>query len=120
MAKNTKFRNFDDLIAERKAGAPSFTMFGKKYTLSASLRYDALLELQRLAKRQKDEVVSDDDTFKVFESVLGQTTLDELRQHDLFDVDVAAEIVRWVLEQYGIGAKTEDENDPKGETVKAA
>lgn len=123
MAKNkgnAKFRNFDDMIAERKAVSPSFTMFGKVYTLSPSLRYEALLELHRLAKRQKDEVVSDDDTFVVFESVLGKDTLDELRAHDDFDVDLAAEVVRWILEQYGIGGKTEDESDPKAEVVQAA
>jgi hypothetical protein len=114
MAKATKkFRNFDDMIAERKAVSPSFEMFGKVYILAPSLRYDALLELHHLAKRKNDEVVSDDDTFSVFESVLGKETLDELRAHTDFDVDLAAEIVRWVLDQYGIGQKATDDNDPK-------
>lgn len=111
MGRVVKFRNFDELLAERQASAPTFQLFEKSYTLAKTLRYDALLALQRLAKRQADEKVSEDDTFATFEAVLGAEILDDLRKHTEFDVEMAAEIVKWALQEYGIAGK--DEESPK-------
>lgn len=112
MGKIVKFRDFDTMIAERKEIAPQFKMFGKTYTLTPSLRYDAVLALQRLAKRASDENVSEEDAFNTFELILGADNLNDLRAHDDFDVDMAAEVVKWAMEQYGL-AKQDEKDDPK-------
>jgi len=108
------FRNFDTFIKEKKKLAPSFEMFGKTYTLPASLRYDAVLELQRLNKRGDNEEMSDDDTFTIFELFIGTQTLAELRANDDFTVDVAAELVKWALQQYGLINADGEATGPKG------
>jgi len=110
-----KFRNFDAFIAEQKERAPVFEMFGATFTLPPSLRYDAVLELQRLAKRDKSEEMNDEETFNVFELFLGAGNVKELRKYDDFTVDVAAELVKWALEQYGLSGAS----DPKGKIASA-
>jgi hypothetical protein len=107
------FRNFDTFIKEKKKLAPSFEMFGNTYTLPPSLRYDAVLELQRLNKRQDTEEMSDEDTFNIFELFIGTQTLAELRANDDFTVDVAAELVKWALQQYGLITADGEPANPK-------
>jgi hypothetical protein len=108
-----KHRDFNTFIAEKKKSAPSFTMFDRTFILPASLRYDAVLELQRISKRNDEDEMSDEDTFNIFELFIGGQTLEELRQYDDFTVDVAAELVRWALEQYGLINQDGEPNAPK-------
>ena len=105
--KIVKFRNFDEMLAERVQVAPTFQLFDKTYTLTPSLRYDAVLALQRLSRRKDDETVSEDDAFTTFELILGKENLDDLRAHDRFDVDLAADLVKWAMEQYGFAKEDE-------------
>lgn len=111
-AKVIKFRDFDKMLDERRETAPRFKLFGKEYILTPSLRYDAVLALQALAKRSKEDNVSDDDAFKTFELILGKDNLEDLRMHDDFDVDMAADIVKWAMSMYGFGEEN-DEETPK-------
>ena len=118
MGKRSK--DFDKMIRERKESAPKFTLFGKEYVLSPKLRYDATLQLNLLAKRQSQENITEDETFAVFESVLSAEILNDLRAHKDFDVELAADIVKWALAQYGLNSDeteeettTEDETSPK-------
>lgn len=113
MAK--KFRNFDELVQEKRKEAIEFTLFGKTYTLPNTLRYDAVLELQRLAKRDKSENISDEEAFAVFQLFLGKEIFAELRQNAEFTVEIAAELTKWLLEEYGFTAKDE-ETAPKEQT----
>jgi len=105
-------KKFDKFVEAKRKTAPEFTLFGAKRTLPATLRYDAVLELQRLSKRQKDETVTEDEAFRIFELVLGTQLLLTLRAHDEFTMDLATEIIKWALEAYGVSG---DSNAPKTE-----
>lgn len=111
MAK--KFRNFDTFVQEKRKESLEFKLFGKTHTLPPTLRYDAVLELQRLAKRDKSDEVSTDEAFAVFELFIGTETLAELRLNPEFTVEVAAELTKWILEEYGLTQKTEENGGPK-------
>lgn len=101
-AKKKKFRNFDSFITERKKEAPTFEVFGKTFVAAPTVSYNAVLELQRLNSRDKDEELADDEAFRIFELFIGKENLAQLREHDDFSIDLASELVRWLLVQYGM------------------
>lgn len=111
-----KIRNFDEFRKERNAKAPKFTLFDREWVLPPTLRYDGVLAFQRLAKRDKSEVLSDEDAFATFEAVLGPEIFNQLRQFTEFDVELAAEVTAWALAAYGLKSETEEVSDgPKAE-----
>lgn len=115
-AKKKKFRNFDTFIAERKKEAPTFEAFGTTYVAAPSVSYNAVLELQRLNQREKDEELADDEAFRIFELFIGKDNLTSLREHDDFSIEFASELVRWLLVQYGM-IPEEGEDTGKKETA---
>ena len=112
MAKTkAKFRDFDVMLAEKRKDAPVLRIFGREYTLAATLRYDAVLALTAMNKRADGETVSEDEAFSTFALILGEDIVQELRVEREFTLDIAAEIVQWALQEYGIVQK--DSESPK-------
>jgi hypothetical protein len=115
MAKN-KFRNFDSMIEEKRKVAPRFQMFGKEHTLAPTPRYEAIIELNRLSKRGKEEVVSEDEAFAIFGMIIGEQLLAELRSNKEFTMEIASELVNWALSEYGLADNSEKEHPKVAES----
>lgn len=111
-------KDFDLFIAERQKTAPSFTAFGKEYFLPPTIPYDAVLRFRALSKRNADDAMTEDEVFTLFESLVGKVIVDELRTHAEFDIDLMTEIMKYVLEVYGVASSSPNPK-AKREKVKA-
>lgn len=106
-------RNFDDFIRERNKEHPSFTMFGETYNLPPTIPYAAVLQFRNLSKRGKKEQVSDMEVLDIFKALFGEDTLNSLKSHIEFDLDLAVELMQWSLKAYGVTRDTEEDTNPK-------
>ena len=106
-------RNFDSFIKERKMERTTFTMFGETYTLQPSIPYAAVLQFRALSKRGQNEQLEDMEVLDIFGALLGNDILSSLQTHVEFDIDVAMELMKWALEQYGVTKKDGDDTSPK-------
>lgn len=105
----SKVIDFDKYIKERKKTSPSFTLFGQTYVIPPSMPYKAMLYIQQLTSKNKDEVVEDDDLIYFFELLFAnQVPLDDWKKQPDFDVNLISYMINWVLDQYGFA-------DPKTE-----
>ena len=101
-----RFKNFDDFINERTNRNVYFQVFGKTYELAPTLPYQAVLEFKRLAKRSKDTNLTDDDIFRIFESVVGTDIRQELSKNPRFDMELALSILNHLMSEYGLSSGT--------------
>lgn len=105
-----KITDFDKYIKERKKTSPKFTLFGEDYHIPPSLPYKAMLYIQQLTSKNKDEVIEDDDLLYFFELLFGNTeAVEKWKANTDFDIDLINYMVGWVLDQYGMAS------DPKQE-----
>lgn len=109
-------RDFDLFIAERQKTAPSFKVFGKEYFLPPTIPYDAVLRFRALSKRKKNDEMTEDEVFTLFESLVSKVVVDELRTHAEFDIDLMTEVMKYVLEVYGVASSG---TNPKAKTTAA-
>lgn len=95
-------KSFTSFVEEKKKHAPKFELYGEVYTLPSALSYDAVLQLQALRQRGKEENVEENEVFDIFSTILGRDNVIKLRKQDDFSVDVATEMVQWALGVYGL------------------
>jgi hypothetical protein len=107
-------KDFDLLLNERREKGHSFKMFGEVYYIPPSIPYDAVLRFRALGKRGATDTVSDDETFDLFESLVGSATLSELRKHSEFDVEIMTTLMQHILEIYGVTNTAGATESPKG------
>lgn len=107
-------KDFDTFIQERRLKGHSFKMFGTEYHLPPTIPYDAVLRFRALGKRSATDTVSDDETFDLFAALVGQTTVDSLRAHAEFDVELMTELMNYVLQVYGVTKAESGTGSPKG------
>lgn len=113
-------KNFDRYIEERKQLRKEFTLYGETFYLPPTLAYEAVLQFKALGMRDKNENVNDLEVLDLFSAIFGENTLTRIRELDTentFDIDLASELMRWALHEYGVTAteaNNEGKNDPKG------
>lgn len=107
-------KDFDTFIQERREKGHSFRMFGTEYHLPPTIPYDAILRFRALGKRNPTDTVSDDETFDLFAALVGQNTVDSLRIHAEFDVELMTELMNYVLQVYGVTKTETNTGSPKG------
>lgn len=102
-----KLHDFDKYIKERKKVSPTFVLFGKTYVIPPSIPYKAMLYIQQLTAKDKDEYIQDDDLVYFFELLFGNSEdVESWKNHPDFDIDLINKMINWVLDQYGL-------SDPK-------
>lgn len=106
-------RDFDTFIQERRLKGHSFKMFGTEYYLPPTIPYDAILRFRALGKRNATDTVSDEETFDLFAALVGQSTVDSLRLHAEFDVELMTELMNYVLQIYGVTKSEATTGSPK-------
>lgn len=107
-------RNFDKYIEERKNKRKEFALFGEKFYLPPTLSFDAVLRFKELGSRDKNETLNDLEVLDIFASIFGEVTLKRIKEIDTdnnFDIDLASELMKWALEEYGVTNKEEEVKD---------
>ena len=109
-----KVIDFDKYLKERAANRNySIKLFGNTYTLPPSLPYQVVLFFKSLATRSSDDVVDDEMIIDMFVLLFGKDAVADMKSKIDFDVDLMLEILRNVLEMYGIAKQAETASDPK-------
>lgn len=103
-------RDFDKFIAERRKKKPNgFTMFGTEYHLPPTVPYQAVLEFSALAQEDKDKEVGNDKILVLLAALIGADNVKALSSNVEFDMDIAVELLNYVLEAYGL-KETKEKN----------
>lgn len=111
--KMGKIVNFDEYLKERAANRDyEIILFGETYKLPPSLPYQIVLFFKSLSTRKQDEMVDDEMIIDMFSLLFGKENVKKMQTRLEFDVDLMLEILRNVLEMYGVTKKA-DESDPK-------
>ena len=96
-------RDFDKFISERRKNKPnSFTMFGTEYHLPPTIPYEAVLQFNALTSEDKDTEVGNDKILMLLDSLIGRSNIDLLKAHVEFDMDLAIELLNYLLDVYGL------------------
>lgn len=102
-------RDFDKFIKERKGTRThSFIMFGVEYTLPPTIPYAAVLEFTALQKRDATEEISNDKLLELLAALIGKNNVTELIKFVEFDMEVAIELMNYVLEIYNLKSRKDE------------
>lgn len=113
-------RDFDKFIKERKGTrAHSFTIFEEEYSLPPTIPYAAVLEFTALQKKEKDEEIANDQLLELLSSLIGKRNVDRLITYVEFDMEMAIELMNYVLEVYGLKQKPQTAEELLAGNLKA-
>lgn len=109
--------DFQRATAEKKGEPITLTVAGETFTLPATITAAAGLELLAMAGRDANDSVTSADLKPLVFGVFGERQAKRLLAIDpALSMDELADIIRWVLSQWGVGdapeVDGESPNDP--------
>ena len=103
--------DFDRARAERNEEPVTLTVGGEKFVLPAKVTAAVGLELMRMAAGDKEADVTFSDMKKLVVGIFGEKDCERLLAIEpRLSLDELAEIVRWVMAQWGMAEDTPQHN----------
>lgn len=119
---NSRYMDFDEyfeeLEAEQKDEGLSFTFKGKKYNLPSSMPAILPVKVVSLKKKYgKEKNIPDEESYELLLLLINEKELEEIASKATSDQ--LNTILKWILKQYKMGGKSDEDQGNKNTQQKA-